>query len=160
MTPSRIFSKPVLSKNSLRTVADRRFADAAVLRDTKKNAHANGAMYLAGFVIECLLKAQLLVEHTWLAKVSFETVRNDEERKRLWGLCYRSHDLDEIYANLPRLQQALESRAQYGGPTPSQLMRQVCAWSIFARYSPESETSRTAQEFIAKVKELRGYFRD
>jgi hypothetical protein len=33
------------------------FGDAAALRDTKKNERANGAMYLAGFVVECLLKA-------------------------------------------------------------------------------------------------------
>jgi len=36
----------------LRTVADRRFDDADALRQTGRNARANGAMYLGRFVEE------------------------------------------------------------------------------------------------------------
>lgn len=157
MAASKIFSKPVLSQNALRTVADRRFSDAAVLRDTKQNAHANGAMYLAGFVIECLLKAHMLAEHPWLATANYESVREDEYKRQVWGLCYRSHDLDLIYAHLPKLRTAIDAKAQLSGPKPSQTLREVFAWSIFARYASSQATSREARDFLEKVRELKGH---
>ena len=58
--PVRIFLKVRLRPTQLRTVAERRFDDAVALRQTGKNARANGAIYLGGFAIECLLKARLL----------------------------------------------------------------------------------------------------
>ena len=62
----RIFQKVRLRPTQLRTVANRRFGDAEALRETGQNARANGVMYLGGFVIECLLKAQLLERFRWL----------------------------------------------------------------------------------------------
>jgi hypothetical protein len=48
-----IFTRPAMLKPStMKTVAERRFDDAAALRDTGRNARANGVAYLAGFVIE------------------------------------------------------------------------------------------------------------
>ena len=87
----------------LRTVADRRFDDANALRRTGQNARANGAMYLGGFVIECLLKAQLLERSGWLQTARSPEGRNKEDR-HLWSLCFRSHDLDEILARLPEIE--------------------------------------------------------
>ena len=45
---------------AMRGVAERRFADATALSRIGKNKHANGVVYLAGYVIEILLKAMLL----------------------------------------------------------------------------------------------------
>lgn len=57
---AKIFDKrSELKPPAMRTVAERRFADAQALINTKMNARANGAIYLAGFVIEILLKTQL-----------------------------------------------------------------------------------------------------
>lgn len=63
---SSIFDRVALRPAQLRTVADRRMADAQFLRSRGGGRHANGAMYLAGFVVECLLKAQLLERYRWL----------------------------------------------------------------------------------------------
>jgi hypothetical protein len=152
-----IFSRQRLTPAALRTVAERRFEDAAALRDTKKNARANGSMYLAGFVIECLLKAQLLVEYRWLENGSPAVLKTDDERE-LWSLCYRSHDLDEIFARLPRLRDTIDKVAQRDGRKPSELLKEVCAeWTILARYSTRQADGREAHEFLEKVRELKGY---
>ena len=91
-----IFQKVRLHPTQLRTVADRRFADADVLRKTGKNTRANGSMYLGGFVIECLLKAMLLERYPWLQTAGSPQVRGKDDQY-LWSLCYRSHDLDEYW---------------------------------------------------------------
>lgn len=64
-----IFAKTKLTPSQLRTVAERRFADARCLLKSGENERANGAMYLAGFVIECHLKACLLEVHPWLGQL-------------------------------------------------------------------------------------------
>jgi hypothetical protein len=152
-----IFGKPTLNRSSLRTVSDRRYGDAVALRDTKHNERANGAMYMAGFVIECLLKAQLLVEYPWLRTAQQHTLATDEAR-RVWGLCYRLHDLDEIYANLPKLQERLNRLGAGRVGRPTTQMSRICGtWTIFARYSPRGATIAEASDFIDSVKELRRY---
>jgi hypothetical protein len=97
----RIFKKIRLTPTQLRTVAERRFADAEALRDTKANARANGTMYLAGFVVECLLKAKLLERYRWLQSASSPTGKTKSELisgryaiapttwTKSWG-CYRN----------------------------------------------------------------------
>jgi len=57
-----IFDRIPLTEEGLKTVPKRQLDDAMVLYDTRQNKHANGAIYLAGFVIECLLKSLLLCE--------------------------------------------------------------------------------------------------
>jgi len=65
-TTPEIFARVRVSPTQLRTVAERRFDDASYLRESGKNARANGAMYLAGFVLECLLKARLIEKYSCL----------------------------------------------------------------------------------------------
>src|SRR5882724_5070500 len=91
-----------LSHRQLVTVAQRRFEDAEALCDTEKNARANGAQYLCGFVVEILLKAQLIVGNAAIAsKRSYEKMGADE--RETWSLIYRSHDLSEMFARLPNV---------------------------------------------------------
>ena len=132
----RIFKKVRLTPTQLRTVAERRYTDAEVLRDTTKNERANGTMYLAGFVIECLLKAQLLEVYPWLQSTG-SAAGLSEDQLHIWSLCYRSHDLDEILGRLPLLTHRLIAIDQRGQLRLMENLKSICSqWTIFARYSP------------------------
>jgi hypothetical protein len=149
-----IFDRVRLNPRQLRTVAERRLADAEALRKTGDNERANGAMYLGGFVIECLLKARLLEEHPWLQRPLGPNASSQEQR--LWSLCFRPHDLIEILEHLPGLRQELAARDKAEGRQASlpDLLSAICSqWTIQARYSPRSETMANAERFLMRVKE-------
>jgi hypothetical protein len=151
-----IFDRVRLRPSQLRTVGERRYADAEALRRTGDNERANGAIYLGGFVIECLLKARLLEEHPWLQGSLGPNATPSEQR--LWSLCYRSHDLEEILAHLPRLTRELEDRDSAEGREGRTLkmLRRLCnQWTIQARYSPRSETMATATIFLRQIREVK-----
>jgi hypothetical protein len=134
VVPMTIFDRLRLVRpTQLRTVADRRFDDANALRQTGRNARANGAMYLGGFVIECLLKASLLEKFPWLKNATPPAGRSKPDQY-LWSLCYRSHDLDEILAKLPEIRDRLSRLEQRGTPRLLQSLNSICAqWTIYAR---------------------------
>jgi hypothetical protein len=155
----QIFQKIKLRPSQLRTVADRRFNDAAALRDTGKNERANGAIYLAGFVVECLLKAKLLEIHPWLANAGFPQGRSTADRQ-LWSLCYRSHDLDEILARLPTVTTRISALEQRSAQRLGQSLKSICAqWTVFARYSPYNADIDDARVFLDQVEELKPWLR-
>lgn len=150
-----IFGRVRLRPHQLRTVADRRFDDASALRQTGKNARANGAIYLGGFVIECLLKARLLDAHPWLQNAGSPAGRSHRDQ-RLWSLCYRSHDLDLILAELPDIEQRLAQNEQRGGHRLRGALKSICAsWTVQARYSPHTADMRYAQDFLNQIREIR-----
>lgn len=150
-----IFRKIRLRPTQLRTVAGRRFDDADALRRTGRNARANGAMYLGGFVIECLLKARLLERFAWLQTAGSPEGRSREDR-HLWSLCYRSHDLDEILARLPDVVDRLSRLGQRESARLLAAMRSICAqWTIYARYSPYNADIDDARRFLDQIEELR-----
>jgi hypothetical protein len=139
----------------MRTVAQRRFADAQYLCDSEQNGRANGAMYLAGFVTECLLKANLLERFKWLQSVRSPDRLSDDDRD-IWSLCFRSHDLDEILARLPELIARLSELPRDAPGALLASLKHICgSWTIFARYSPHSATIREAAHFLRRVKELK-----
>jgi hypothetical protein len=156
-----IFEKMRLSPTQLRTVAERRFADAESLRRTGQNARANGAMYLAGFVVECLLKAKLLEKYSWLQSARNTGALPKADRK-LYDLCYRMHDLAAISERLPEVKQHLmnldRNRGQTGRLYPM-LQSVVGRWTIFARYSPQMATMREAADFIRQIKEIKEWLK-
>jgi hypothetical protein len=130
---ANIFERSRLRPAQLRTVAERRFGDARCLRDSAQNERANGAMYLAGFVLECLLKSRLLEKHRWLQNPSLSSKATPAERL-LWSLCYRSHDLDELLAQLAEVVARFSKLAQGERDRLTQSLRRICAeWTIFAR---------------------------
>jgi len=152
---SKIFEKHRLRPTQLRTVADRRFDDAQFLCDSKKNARANAAMYLGGFVLECLLKAKLMEKYTWLQSVSSPEGRPKDDHK-IWSLCYRSHNLDEILERIPEIDNEIERREQKGQTRLLQSLKILCAqWNIYARYSTHSTDCTEARRFVDSIKELR-----
>jgi len=151
---TRIFLKLRLRPSQLRTVADRRLDDAIALRRTGQNARANGAIYLGGFVIECLLKARLLEVYAWLQNAPSAEGRSKDERY-LWSLCYRLHDLDAILAKLPEIAQRMSRMEQRGSNRLGQSLKSICArWTVHARYSPFSADMHDAQAFLDQIKEL------
>jgi hypothetical protein len=150
-----IFAKVQLRPSQLRTVAERRFGDAKCLLESGKNERANGAMYLAGFVIECLLKARLVEKYPWLRNAGSHAGLQDWQQP-IWSLCYRRHDLDEILVHLPQVQNRLSNLDQHGAHRLVESLKFVCAeWSIFARYSPQSATLAEANKFLGRVQELK-----
>ena len=143
-----IFERVRLKPSQLRTVAERRYADADALRKTGQNARANGVMYLGGFVLECLLKANLLETYTWLQNRS----PTSASESVLWNLCYLKHDLASILAKLPALRRQL---AEYD-PNLLLTLEALCAiWTVHARYSPHQATMKDAADFLNQIKEIR-----
>ena len=146
-----IYHRVRLRPSQLRTVAQRRFDDAEALRRTRRNRHANGAMYLAGFVIECLLKAKLMEKYLWLRTATFPGGPGKKEQ-RIWSLCYRSHDLGEILWHLPEV----SDRVANGGRGLLDSLRSICGqWTIFARYSTRTATMSEAAAFLDQIRELK-----
>ena len=149
-----VFDKVRLNPTQARTVADRRFADARALQKTGKNAHANGAIYLGGFVLECLLKARLLEKHKWLqnpVSIRKPTTRQAE----LLRLCYQSHDLVGILTHLPEVTESLRLAERQGRGQLNQSLKKACVWSIYVRYSPHTAGMAQASLFLHQVKELK-----
>ncbi|HVS69734.1 MAG TPA: hypothetical protein VHQ47_00595 [Phycisphaerae bacterium] len=154
-----IFQRIKLRPSQLRTVAERRLDDARALRDTGENARANGAIYLAGFVVECLLKAKLLQRYPWLQSAGTHTGKTAKDL-RLWSLCYRSHDLDEILEKLPDILITLSKLEHGQGSRLIQSLKTICAeWSIFARYSPYNADIDDARHFLAQIEELKEWLK-
>lgn len=150
-----IFEKVKLRPSQLRTVAYRRYDDAEALYKLRQNARANGAMYLGGFVIECMLKAKLMERFGWL-----QSTRSPDELdstdQRIWSLCYRSHDLDEILNHLPGIIERLTRQGRRESNRLIQSLKRICAeWTIFARYSPRTADTDDARDFLRRVRELR-----
>jgi len=150
-----IFTKVRLRPSQLRTIADRRFGDAQCLCDSRQNERANGAMYMAGFVIEILLKSRLMEKYPWL-----QTTRSPEKLsssdRALWSLCYRSHDLAGLLEQLSEIRQILKLREPHGSERLWRILKSICArWSVFARYSPQSTRMTEADEFVRQIKEIK-----
>jgi hypothetical protein len=98
-----IFDKPgELRPSTMRTVAERRFGDAEALRKTQDNAPANGVAYLAGFVVELLLKAKLVEKFPAIARRRPHAVKSDE--REIWNLIWRQHDLGRMLESTTRSQ--------------------------------------------------------
>jgi hypothetical protein len=150
-----IFERIRLRPEQLRTVAERRFDDAQYLRRSGENKHANGAMYLAGFVVELLLKAALLEKHPIL-QAARDPAGLDRGTRRLWQLVYQSHDLEELLAELNEITDRLSSREQSRSTRLTDSLKSVCAaWTIFARYSPHQARKRDAEDMLDTIRELK-----
>ena len=150
-----IFDRQSLTPSQLRTVARRRFDDAWALCDTGKNAHANGAQYLGGFVVEMLLKAQLIQRYPAVAKRRPHEPMAPAERG-VWNLIHRSHDLTEMLYKLPEVQAHVEKQSLRDGRPYRRILNDLCQrWTIYARYSTLSTTVAEARHFLEEVRELK-----
>ena len=150
-----IFEKSAqLKPGALAIVAERRFGDAEALADTKENVRANGVAYLSGFVIEILLKMQLLKKFPHIARKQPEKLTEDE--RHIWRLIWRQHDLEAMLKQLPHVETSLERRGRYEGKNYVKELKTVCQnWTIHARYSPRMMLMRDAQQWLERVRVLK-----
>ncbi|MCX7048301.1 MAG: hypothetical protein NTX50_22800 [Candidatus Sumerlaeota bacterium] len=143
-----------MNPQQARSVAYLRFGDSKALCNTRSNERANGAIYLAGLCIECLLKAKLLEKHRWLQGGRKECLTRNEAR--LWQLCYARHDLEGLIAEMPELIKHLQEASLGKHGDLSQRLKDICDnWTIYARYSPVQTTSQEANDLYDIVKEIR-----
>ena len=152
---SGIFEKQGnLKPSTMKTVAERRFDDANALRKTNDNARSNGVAYLAGFVIEILLKARLVQKFPAIARKRQHEVSASEQE--IWGLIWRRHDLDAMLDQMPELEAALKKKAERSAVDLFGDLKKVCAtWTIHARYSPSTMVMREAKQLLDRVRLLK-----
>jgi hypothetical protein len=145
---SDIFAKARLTPGQLRAAAERRLADARCLVDSGNQQRANGAMYLAGFAIECLLKALLLERYPNL-RASVDPATLSKRDREVFALLYR-HELDAMLGFLPELEPKLMAVSAWTA------FKNICAeWTIYARYSPKQESLGRAREYLAAIEEAK-----
>jgi hypothetical protein len=155
---SGIFSRQTnLRPSTMAAVAERRFGDAEALEKTGENARANGVAYLAGFVIEILLKANLLKIRRYeeIARKRPHQIGTDQERE-IWGLIWRQHDLESLLNRLPELEAALEKKGEEDGHRYLDDLKFLCAtWTIQARYSSRTMQMKEATNLLERVRSLK-----
>ena len=150
-----IFEKQAtLKPSAMATVAERRFDDAQALCDTGENARANGAAYLAGFVVEILLKARLVAKYPATADKRAHEVTDAE--RGIWNLIWRRHDLEGMLGALKEIEVALKGRGVRDGTDYAAELKKVCAeWSVYARYSPRTMSMNDAKAILERVRKLK-----
>ncbi|MBY0307796.1 MAG: hypothetical protein K2Q09_03555 [Phycisphaerales bacterium] len=149
---SRVFALRVrLNPRQARTVAAWRYEDARLLLRAGRRQHANGATYLGGLALDCLLKARLLEKHPRLASTSPETLKGPD--RDLWNLIYRGHDLESALAALPEVAHTLQS---VSSTRLDVVLKSICSrWSVHVRYWPKRIDVSEAEAFLQQVGEVR-----
>lgn len=113
-------------RSVLMHIAERRRGDARVLL---RNKRYDGAVYLGGYVVECMLKAAIC---QWIGEERLP------ER-------YMTHDLNWL------LQQA----ALVVEPYISKHWQDVAIWDVTARYSSQVISAQSARQFIDAMEVIR-----
>lgn len=151
-----IFAKQAtVDPNRLYAVAERRFRDAEVLCATGHADRSSGAQYLAGFVIEILLKRQLVNQYKRIRNLSAGSTLSGSERRH-WELVWRSHDLELLLNALPNLKATLIDKGRRSGATYYEDLLTVCStWTVFARYSSNTSTIWQAEQLLERVRRLK-----
>lgn len=156
--PHDIFDKVRLTPGQLRAVAERRLADARCLLHSGDSERANGAVYLAGFVIECLLKALLLERHRNLGG-KVDPAKLSKSDRDVYGMLY-GHDLAEMLMYLPELRTKLADARLRSGRSAWRGVQTICEqWTIYARYSPRQIKPNQAKEFLETVEEVKKWLK-
>jgi len=154
-----IFAKLRLKPDQLRAAAEKRFGDAKCLTNSGNRDRANGAMYMAGFAIECLLKALLLDRHPNL-KSEIDPARLSSSDKEVFDLMYRSHELDDTCGFLPELKEKLRRAKTKSGSSVWERFQDICAeWTVYARYSPRHAEIADAKRYLETVEEVKKWLK-
>lgn len=157
--PGGIFDKPgMLRSATMATVAERRFSDAQALAKSGSNARANGVAYLAGFVIEILLKARLVDRYGSIARKPQH--RLTEAEREIWGLIWRRHDLEAMLDRLPQLEAGLNKLSEQSSRNHLADLKKICSvWTVYARYSSSTMRMDEAQRILEAVRSLKEYLK-
>ena len=159
MASSDIFAKLRLTPGQLRAVAERRFADACCLRDSGQQERANGAIYMAGFAIECLLKALLLERHPNLRK-RVDPGKLSSSDREVQSLLY-SHELDDMLGFLPEVEKKLAAVKTKSGQSAWKRFSDICEeWTVYARYSPAAAKLDDARRYLETVEEVKKWLKE
>lgn len=154
-----IFRKRRLTPGQLRSVAEYRLEDALCLLKSGDPARANGAMYMGGFVIECLLKALLLDRHPNLQTV-LDPARLSTTDARVYRLLF-SHELDAMLVYLPEVEMKLKSREAVERRSVWEPFREVCEqWTVYARYLTKQAKKPEAEQFVQAVQEVKQWLKE
>lgn len=123
-------ARPLESKNVLLQSAYERLRDARVLA-RRENKRYTGAVYLGGYVIECLLKAAICVE----------------QRTERLPAKYRTHELEvllEATGYRPTMTTEIASK-----------FRIIIGWNVMLRYQGRQYKAQDARTFLANVEVIR-----
>ncbi len=145
--------RKALSVDQMISVAEERWKDAACLFDAKR---WNGAIYLAGITVECILKGLLLDRHPNLKTLS-DVQRLSASDRFVPGLIFKSHELDTMLAIF-----RTEIEAKMGSADREAYMRfqRVCSeWTIRVRYSPKHSNRDKCEQFLNAVSEVRTWLK-
>ena len=143
-----------LNPAQVRTVAAWRFEDARSLWRTGLPKHMNGAVYLGGLVVDCLLKARLLEKHPYLSGA--DTSKLPPKDRFRWALIFRSHDLEAMLAELPDVIRRLQSVSPLHASGLDTMLKSACSrWTIHVRYLTKRLDPQEAQDFLEQVEELK-----
>ena len=119
----------------------------------------NGAIYMAGFVIECLLKALLLERHPNLAR-PVDPAKLSASDREVFQLLY-SHDLDEMRDYLPEIEQKLTDVKTKRGQSVWNAFRDICEeWTVYARYSSKQAKREQGERYLETVDEVRKWLKE
>ena len=146
------------------TVAQRRFEDAIALADTNNNARANGVVYLAGFVVEILLKARLIEKFPAIARKPEHEI-NDKKRigddeREIWRLIWKQHSLEGMLERLSELEAFLKKKGERDGQDyVAELKKVFGIWTIQFRYSSQQMSMNEARNFLERVRLLKEQLR-
>jgi hypothetical protein len=158
-TKPDIFRKLRLRPGQWRAVAERRFGDARCLLESGDVERATGAIYMAGFVVECLLKALLLERHPNL-QTPVDPAKLSASDREVLGLLY-SHELDLMLEYLPELEKKLAGVSITHGRSAWRALNDMCEeWTVYARYSPSTAKYERAREFVATVEEVKKWLKE
>jgi hypothetical protein len=153
-----VFSKLRRTPGQFRAVGEMRFADAKYLLDSRKQQHANGAIYMAGFVIECLLKALLLERHPNLQK-PVDPAKLSRSDLEVFQLLY-SHDLDDMLGFLPELEKKLSGVKTESGLSVWRDLNTICEeWTVYIRYASFAAKLDRAREYLDTVEEVKKWLK-
>jgi hypothetical protein len=125
-----------------RQAAIARLAEAEYL----KEAHPAGAIYLGGYVVECMLKWAICQRR---GVIYLEDLPDPKTADRVTGT--RGHDLDFLL-DTSGLRPLLESDHEL-----EEMFNQIAVWSVTLRYNPKMGDRRKAFRFLAGVHELRNW---
>lgn len=123
-------SKRLESKAVLMQSANERLRDAKVL-DKRENKRYTGAVYLGGYVLECLLKAAICTVQG--------TVRLPAK--------YLTHELNELL-----------DATGYRSTLPREIARKfadVTFWNVRLRYQGKRYNADEARRFLKNIEEIR-----
>lgn len=154
-----IFAKPRLKPGQWRAVAERRFGDAKCLLNSGDAERANGAIYMAGFVIECLLKALLIERHPNLSKPVDPAKLSKSDREVFDAL--NGHELDDMLGFLPELEKKLSAVSTPSGQPAWRALNDICEeWRVYVRYSPMPAKLKQARTYLDTVEEVKKWLKE